>query len=71
MSRMTQLLDKLWRDYVDLNPHALAVYELLAARGEIVLNDPIAFRTFDHPSINLSTLAQPFIQGGYTEGGIL
>jgi hypothetical protein len=68
MSTLDTLLDRLWQDYVKYNPHARQVVDLLEARGERVYNDHIAFRTYDHPKVNLETLAKPFLDQGYTPG---
>ncbi len=64
-----QLLDRLWQGYVALNPHALAVHDLLRGRGETIVNDHIAFRSFAHPRVNVSTLARPFLNWGWREAG--
>jgi hypothetical protein len=68
MSTLDTLLDRLWQDYVGFNPHAQQVVELLHQRGEQIFNDHIAFRTYDHPRINLEVLAKPFLDFGYTPG---
>ncbi len=68
MPTIHELLDRLWTDYVALNPHALAVREALQGRGETIVNDHIALRTFDEPRIGLDALAAPFVEAGYTVG---
>jgi hypothetical protein len=65
---LDQLLERLWEDYVTLNPHAQQVVDLLRGRDERVYNDHIAFRTYDDPKVNLETLAKPFEALGYTAG---
>ena len=45
------------------------VYDLFADEGEEVVNDHVAFRTFDHPSINVDVLAKLFLKAGYVEKG--
>jgi hypothetical protein len=69
MNKTEKIFDKLWQDYITQNPHARQVYELLTAEGETVVNDHIAFRTFNDPRIGIDVLAKPFIDGGYTQGG--
>lgn len=61
------LFGQLWRDYSVLNPIANRVYGLLAARGEKIINDHVAFRTFRHPKIGLPALAGHFLGLGYEE----
>jgi hypothetical protein len=68
MVTLDTLLDRLWQDYVAMNPHAQQVVDLLEARGDTVYNDHIAFRTFDHPKVNLEVLAKPFLDLGYAPG---
>lgn len=61
------VLAKLWELYTSQNESAQKVYELFRSNGEIVVNDHIAFRTFDHPKINLDKLGEIFLQLGYKE----
>ncbi|MBL7545896.1 MAG: DUF1338 domain-containing protein [Bdellovibrionaceae bacterium] len=61
------IFEKLWEDYISLNPEALKIYRLLSDQHEKVLNDHVAFRTFNLPGIGLSTLAKHFIELGYSE----
>lgn len=68
MSHQT-LFNTLWNEYTDRNPHALEVYQLFTQRGETVINDHIALRTFDDPRVNVDQLAKLFIKYGYKEKG--
>jgi hypothetical protein len=63
------LLDKMWKDYVEINPLALKVYDLLSSQGESLLNDHIALRTFNHPRVTIDVIARPFIDSGYKYKG--
>ena len=67
--QLDNLLDQLWRQYVNDNPQAAAIHQLLADRGEKVENDHIAFRTFDDERINLAVLASSFERLGYRACG--
>lgn len=69
MPSAEQLLDRLWTDYVEFNPHAQAVCDLLTAQGETVVNDHIALRTFDLPRVNVKSLSQSFVALGYQPAG--
>ncbi|BDD09734.1 DUF1338 domain-containing protein [Fulvitalea axinellae] len=69
ISTLDQLLDKLWSDYITLNPHALEIHNIFVERDEDVINDHIAFRTFNHPSVCVDVLAKPFLASGYVESG--
>ena len=64
------LLDKMWKDYSTLNPHALAIHDLFVNReGAEIANDHIALRTYNHPKVGVDVLAKPFLAGGYEEKG--
>ena len=43
------LLEKMWSDYIKLNPQAQQIVNMFKDRGEEVVNDHIALRTFNHP----------------------
>lgn len=59
----------MWSDYCQLNPAAKRIHDLLEAQGETVLNDHIALRTFNHPSLGIESLARQFKDWGYVEKG--
>lgn len=61
------IFNKLWEDYTSLNPEALKIYRLLSDQHETVLNDHVAFRTFNLPGLGVSTLAKHFVDLGYQE----
>ncbi len=63
------VFEALWNDYVSLTPDAQKVHDLFTQAGETVLNDHIAFRTFDLPGIDVEALARPFLANGYVEKG--
>lgn len=67
MSDLPKLFDRLWSDYLELNPDARRITALLGARGEAIVNDHIALRTFNDPRVNIDVLAQAFLDGGYRE----
>lgn len=64
--KLNHLLEDMWKNYCELNPQALSVYESLTKAGEKVVNDHIAFRTFSHPTTSISVLSQHFLKYGYT-----
>jgi len=61
----TVLFDKLWNEYVERTPSAKKVKHLFESEGNTVLNDHVAFRTFDDPRVNIDVLATIFIENGY------
>lgn len=64
-----KLFATLWNEYTDRNPHALKIYDLFTGHGESVLNDHVAFRTFNDPRVNVDHLAKFFLALGYEEKG--
>lgn len=65
MRTLPELFDFFWMDYVCLAPDARRIHLLLRERGETVVNDHVAIRTFDLPPISLDSLACPFEALGY------
>lgn len=59
--------DRLWQDYLATTPTARRVRALLEDRGETLVNDHIALRTFAHPAVGIDRLAVPFLDWGYRE----
>lgn len=59
------IFNRLWKDYTTQNPDTKKVYDLFIREGETIINDHIAFRTFNHPIINVDALARVFIKNGY------
>jgi hypothetical protein len=65
----TEIFDKLWDAYATQNVSAKKVKELFESKGDTVVNDHIAFRTFNDPRVNIDKLARIFIDAGYVEKG--
>ena len=55
----------LWGDYTDLNPRLLALEKKIEERGDVIINDHVAFRTFDDSRINVESMGRIFTQLGY------
>ncbi|WP_031551900.1 DUF1338 domain-containing protein [Parvularcula oceani] len=66
MATPEALFDKLWAQYAKLTPQAQKIRSLLEERGEHVVNDHVAFRTFDDPRLGIDALARPFLELGYS-----
>lgn len=69
MKKAQKLFDQLWIDYINQNPEARRIYDLLINEGEKVENDHIAIRTYDDPRIGIDVLAKPFLEAGYEHKG--
>ncbi|MGK7392932.1 MAG: DUF1338 domain-containing protein [Candidatus Cyclobacteriaceae bacterium M3_2C_046] len=67
IKQLQQLLNDMWQDYVKTNPPAQKIHDLLLDQGEHIYNDHIAFRTYNHPKVNIDVLAKSFIASGYIE----
>jgi len=63
------IFEKLWEQYVAENPGAGQIHNLFLNKGERVVNDHVAFRTFDDPRVNIDVLARPFLEAGYVPAG--
>lgn len=64
-----QLFTYLWENYSLQNPHAQRVHDLFETEGEVIINDHVAFRTFDREKIGIDALAKFFKAYGYKEMG--
>lgn len=60
-----RLLTALWDDYVAMTPQAARIHALFAGRGETIINDHIALRTFAVDPVRIGVLARPFEACGY------
>jgi hypothetical protein len=57
---VAELLAALWQDYTAITPLAERIHVLLADRGEEVVNDHVALRTYGAAGIGIAALARPF-----------
>jgi hypothetical protein len=69
MQKAQNIFDRLWADYTSMNPEVKKIYDLFEAEGERVLNDHIAFRTFNDPRVNINVFSKPFLDAGYEYRG--
>jgi len=69
MGPVDLLLQQLWEDYASMNKQAGVIHKALEQRGEKIVNDHVAFRTFDIPKVGLPVLAAPFMALGYRDAG--
>ncbi|MCC2617396.1 DUF1338 domain-containing protein [Aestuariibacter halophilus] len=65
------LFANLWQDYLAITPSAKKVHDLLGGENGTaeLINDHVAFRTFNIDKINLDKLAAHFLSLGYEEKG--
>jgi len=65
---VTQFFDNLWNDYIKLTPSAAKVHQVLG-QGRSIINDHVAFRTFNIAPVRLDSLAKHFENMGYKACG--
>ncbi len=64
-----EIFERLWLDYKTQNPSVEKIHALFEHENEVVLNDHIAFRTFNKSEININVLSKIFLAAGYIEKG--
>ncbi len=67
-AKVTALFDKIWQQYITVTPSADKIHQLLG-NGNDVINDHVAYRTFNLEKVNLDKLAKHLLAIGYTECG--
>lgn len=67
-AKVTALFDNIWQQYIEVTPSAKSIQELLG-NGNDVINDHVAYRTFNNDKVGLNNLAKHLIALGYTECG--
>jgi hypothetical protein len=67
-AQVTALFDNIWQQYIEVTPSAKSIHQLLG-HGHDIINDHVAYRTFDLAKLNLAKLAEHFLSLGYTECG--
>lgn len=65
----TTFFSRLWDEYIKITPQAEAIQKLFLGYNSEIINDHVAFRTFDIAPLNIDTL-EPIITGlGYQLSG--
>ncbi len=62
------LFDNIWQHYLKVTPSAKKVHQLLGA-GEDLINDHVAYRTFNIDKVSVDKIAANLIALGYKECG--
>lgn len=58
-------IEQLWKSYQDVTPQAAAINNFFIENGERVINDHVAFRTFNQSPVNLDAIGEILEQFGY------
>lgn len=64
-----QIFETLWEQYASNNPSVDKIHRLFESKGENIVNDHVAFRTFNDPRVGIDRISQPFLEAGYKEAG--
>jgi len=67
-AQVTKLFNNIWQQYLAVTPSADNIHQLLG-NGNDVINDHVAYRTFNLEKVNLEKLASHLLTIGYTECG--
>lgn len=67
-TQINALFEKIWQQYLSVTPSAQKVHQLLGS-GDDLINDHVAYRTFNLDKVNIDKLAANFIALGYQECG--
>ena len=62
------LFNNIWQNYLEVTPSADNIHQLLGS-GHDVINDHVAYRTFNIKKVGIDKLAQHLIALGYKECG--
>ena len=60
-----KFFDSLWKQYISVTPQASGIQALLLRRGEEIINDHVAFRTFDIQGFDLEIVTELVAEIGY------
>jgi len=63
------IFERFWNRYSTDNQNAKRIFNLFTDRGEKVVHDHIALRTFDDPRMNIDVIARIFTENGYEAKG--
>ncbi len=63
---LEQFFARLWDDYTAMTPQARRIHDALVADGETIVNDHVAFRTFDRGPVRLADLEPHLLALGYS-----
>jgi hypothetical protein len=67
-AQVSALFKDIWQQYIGVTPSAKRIHQLLG-NGNDIINDHVAYRTFNHPKLGLDKLAKGLIALGYSECG--
>ena len=66
--QVTDLFANIWKNYIKVTPSAHKIHQLLSS-GTDLINDHVAYRTFNTAKVNLDKLAGHLVNLGYKHSG--
>ncbi len=67
-AKITTLFDHIWQQYLAVTPSAGKVHQLLST-GKDLVNDHVAYRTFNLDKVGIEKLAKHLLSLGYQQCG--
>ena len=67
-TQVIELFKNIWQNYLEVTPSAEKIHQLLGTGGDLI-NDHVAYRTFNIEKVGIAKLAQHLIALGYKECG--
>jgi len=67
-TQVTELFNNIWNNYLEVTPSANKIHQLLGS-GNDLINDHVAYRTFNHSKVNIEKLSAHLLALGYKECG--
>ena len=68
MTPVKSLFNNIWQNYLEVTPSADKVHQLLGT-GSDLINDHVAYRTFNIAKVNIEKISAHLLNLGYTECG--
>jgi len=67
-NQVTELFNNIWQNYIEVTPSAKKIHQLLGS-GNDVINDHVAYRTFNLEKVCIDRISQHLLRLGYKECG--
>ena len=68
MTAVKNLFNNIWQNYLEVTPSAEKVHQLLST-GDDLINDHVAYRTFNIAKVNIEKISAHLLNLGYKECG--
>ncbi len=62
---LNRFFNNLWQDYLELTPQVNVIQQAFAQSNTPLVNDHVAFRTFDIPAMGIASLEKYLLEFGY------